>query len=331
MDQNTQIKILLSQPKDVVITTHRNPDGDALGSALALAGYLKKQLHKVTVITPSEYPYNFGWMTGVNDIVIHDDDPHLTYAIISKADVIFALDYNTLDRVDKMAEHIIQSDADKIMIDHHIDPEPFADFIISDTEASSTSELVYRFILDQGGKADIDRDMGEKLYAGILTDTGRFRHNTSERLFHIVAELKGLGIEDLKVYDAIYNSMYEKHLRLIGHCLNKRFEYFPEYNAGLIYLTKEDYKNFDIKRGDTEGLVNYPMSMKNIKLSALIMEQPTIVKISLRSKGELSVQEIARKHFNGGGHKNASGGYMHDSLQKAVQKFKEILPLLTNN
>ncbi len=329
MNQNTQIKILLSQPKDVIITTHRNPDGDALGASLALAQYLQKKLHKVTVITPSEYPYNFGWMTGINDIIIHDDDPGLAYDKIAEADVIFALDYNALDRVDKMGAHIMQSTADKIMIDHHIDPEPFADFAISQCEASSTCELVYQFIVDQDGKSDIDKDMADKLYAGILTDTGRFRHSTSAKLYRIVADLKELGMDDLEVHDAIYNSMYEKHLRLIGHCLNNRFEVFPEAKAGLIYLTKEDYKNFNIKRGDTEGLVNYPMMMKDIRLSALIMEQPTIVKLSLRSKGDLSVQEIARKHFHGGGHKNASGGYMHGSLEKTIQKFKEVLPLLS--
>ncbi len=327
MDQNTQIKILLSQPKEIVITSHRNPDGDALGSSLALAAYLRKHLHNVSIVLPSEYPYNFGWMKGVDDIIIYDDDPSIAHRKIKQANVIFALDYNALDRVDKMGQHITLSDADKIMIDHHIDPEPFVDYMISDTRASSTCELVYDFIVDQGGHADIDEEIAEYLYAGILTDTGRFRHNTSEKLFRIVADLKHIGLDDLRVYDAINNSQYEKHIRLLGHCLNNRFEFIPEYHAGLIYLTKEDYKKFNIKRGDTEGIVNFPMIMKDVRLSAFITEQPTIVKISLRSKGDLSVQELARKYFNGGGHKNASGGYSHESLEKTIKKFKEALPL----
>ena len=331
MDQVTQIKHLLAVPKKIVITAHRNPDGDALGASLALSHFLEKFLHTVTIIFPSEYPYNFEWMHGAGDIVIYDIQQEESIQHIKEAEIIFALDYNSLDRVDKMGIYIQESDADKILIDHHIDPEPFADFIISHPEASSTSELIYEFILDLGEKKKLDELTATYIYTGILTDTGSFRHNTSSRLFEIIAHLKELGIDDWKINDSIYNSLQEKHLRLLGHCLYNRMEVLSKYGAAIISLTKEDYQKYDIQRGDTEGIVNYMLMMKNIRLAAFITEQPTIVKLSLRSKGDISVQQLARDHFNGGGHKNAAGGSSFQSLDKAIEKFKSVLPQYVKN
>jgi phosphoesterase RecJ-like protein len=328
MTELKEIRDLLSLPKNVVITSHRNPDGDAVGSSLAMAHYLQKNNHHVKVILPSEYPENLYWMSGIHDILVHDTDENEVLPWIERAEVFFCLDFNSLDRIDKIGEAMLKNtDAKVVMIDHHLYPEGFADYVFSDPTASSTCELVHGFIKDIGDGALIDEEIGNCLYTGIVTDTGSFKYSTSARLFRVVAELLEKGVDDYKVQDLLFNSLDEKQLRLLGHCLNNRMELLPEFGVGILTLTKEDYANFDIKRGDTEGIVNYLLRLKNIDVAAFIMEQPTIVKISLRSKDDISVQEIAQKHFRGGGHKNASGGASFHNLTATVNKFKEILPL----
>lgn len=326
MENIAELRAFLNFPRDIAIVTHRNPDGDAIGSSLGLYHFLKEQGHSVYMISPSEYPDTFAWMPEIEKMAIYDLDPEATQSIIARAGIIFCLDFNALDRIDKVGELIAPSRAPKAMIDHHLYPEPFADFVFSDTSASSTCELVFEFIKELHGMRFMNALIGECLFTGILTDTGSFKYSTSARLYRIVAELLEVGVDDYKVQDLIFNSLKEKHLRLLGHCLNNRMEILEEYNTGIITLTKEDYTNFDIQRGDTEGIVNYLLKIKNVKMAAFITEQPTIVKISLRSKGDFSVQEIARRHFKGGGHLNASGGYSFQSLQATVQRFKNLLP-----
>ncbi len=326
MENSHELKSLLSIPKDVVITTHRNPDGDAIGSSLGLLHYLRKLGHTVFIVSPSEFPDFLTWMPGANEIIIYDGDPERAREVIERSDLVFCLDFNSLDRIDKVGELIAPLRSHKVMIDHHLYPEPFADFMISDTMASSTCELIFDFLDRLGDKDMIDRTIGECLFTGILTDTGSFKYSTSPKLFRIVSELLEIGVDDYLLQDLIFNSMQEKHLRLLGHCLYNRMEILEEYATGIITLTKDDYTNFDIQRGDTEGVVNYLLKIKKVKLAAFITEQPTIVKISLRSKGDFSVQEIARKHFKGGGHKNAAGGASFQSLQATVQRFKSLLP-----
>jgi len=322
-----EVKLLLSTPKDIVITSHRNPDGDAMGSSLGLQLYLDQLGHSTKVAFPSEYPDFVGWMKGSERILIHDTDTEKVNTALEKAEIIFILDYNGLDRVDKMGEVIAaQKNTTKVMIDHHLYPANCADFIFSDPSASSTCEMIYEFIVGLGDMKMISIALGECLYAGILTDTGSFKYSTSSKLFKVVADLKDLGVDDVKLQNLLFNSLPEKSLRLLGHCLNNRMEILDEYNTGLIVLTKQDYEEFDIQRGDTEGIVNYLLMMKKVKLAAFITEQPTIVKISLRSKGDFSVQEIAQKHFRGGGHKNASGGASFRGLKATLKKFREILP-----
>lgn len=321
-----EIRKLLSFPKDVVITTHRNPDGDAIGASLGMMYYLKQLGHNVKIISPSDYPAILSWMPEVDEIVIYDTEVERSKEIIDKSELIFCLDFNSLDRIDKVGELINRQKCPKIMIDHHLEPEPFVDHIISDTTASSTCELVYDFICSLGDKALINVVVGEALFTGILTDTGSFKYSTSAKLFGIVSELLAIGVDDYKLQDLIFNSLSIKHLRLLGHCLYNRMEILEEYKTGIITLTKEDYANFDIQRGDTEGIVNFLLKMKDIKMAAFITEQPTIVKISLRSKGDFSVQEIAMKYFKGGGHKNASGGASFKSLRSTVKRFKDLLP-----
>ncbi|MEM6963737.1 MAG: bifunctional oligoribonuclease/PAP phosphatase NrnA [Bacteroidota bacterium] len=326
MENILELKSLLSTPKDIAITSHRNPDGDAIGSSLATYHFLKRQGHTVTVIFPSEYPDNFAWMPDAKEILIHDIEPDDANYVLKKADLIFSLDYNALERVDKMGEVIAPLPCKKVLIDHHLYPENFADFVLSDTTASSTCELIYDFIGLLGEKKNIDVLIGECLMTGILTDTGSFKYSTSPKLFRIVADLLERGVDDYTLQDVIFNSLTEKQLRLLGHVLDNRMEILPEYKTGIFTLTKKDYEFFDIQRGDTEGIVNYLLMLKNVKVAVFIHEQPTIVKISMRSKGDFSVQEICRKHFRGGGHKNASGGASYSSLSATVNKFKRLLP-----
>lgn len=326
MENIKTFKEYLSIPRDLVICSHRNPDGDAIGSSLALYHFLNKMGHTVRVVFPSEYPDFVAWMPDAEQIIIHDIDPERGKAVVDRADLIFCLDFNSLSRIDKLGEYIGSKDTPLVMIDHHLEPDIHTVFQINDTTASSTCELIYDFIEMMDMMGDLDPTIGECLFTGILTDTGSFKYATSPKLFRIVADLIERGVDDYKIQDLIFNAQSEKRLRLLGHCLANRMEILPEYHTGIIYLSRRDYETFNIQRGDTEGIVNYMLTMKNIKVAAFIMEQPTIVKISMRSKGDFSVQEICQKHFKGGGHKNALGGSSYLPLRKTIQKFKDILP-----
>lgn len=326
MENIKEVKSLLAVPKDIVITTHRNPDGDAIGASLGLKHYLDQLGHTVKVAVPSESPNFLNWMPGANDILIYDIHQEDVKRVLEKPDIVFCLDFNSLERIDKMGELIAPLKAKKILIDHHLFPEPFYDYDLHDTTASSTSELVYDFICLLGDKEKITTTIGNCLYTGILTDTGSFKYSTSPKVFRLAAELLELGVDDVRIQNLVFNSLEEKHLRLIGLVLHERMEVLEEYRTAIITLSKQDYERFHISRGDTEGLVNYLLQLKNVTMAAFIHEQPTITKISLRSKGEFSVQEICRKHFKGGGHKNASGGYSFIGLRPTVNKFKQILP-----
>jgi phosphoesterase RecJ-like protein len=283
MDNLAELKQLLSIPQDVVIVTHRNPDGDAVGSSIGLSLFLQKDGHNTKVIAPSEYPDFLAWMPQADDILVHDNEPEDVERAISRATVIFCLDFNSLDRIDKTGELVDAARCPKVMIDHHLFPEPFADFVLSETTASSTCELVYDFIHLMGMQRELDPIIGECLFTGILTDTGSFKYSNSPKLFRTVANLLELGVDDLRLQDLIFNSMEEKQLRILGHCLYNRMEILPEFQTGIITLTKEDYAYFDIQRGDTEGVVNFLLKLRNVKLAAFIHEQPKIVKLSLRS------------------------------------------------
>ena len=325
MEGISEIAQSLQIPKDVVIFSHRNPDGDAMGSSLALQLFLEKQGHKVNVIFPSEYPSVMSFLPKSDDISIYDFEVDRTLELIKKAQILFFLDFSGLDRIDKMGEFVIDHKGIKIHIDHHIDPEPFADYVLSDTAASSTSELVYEFLILLDGNKYIDKDIAICLLTGIITDTGSFKYSVSSNTFRIAGELMKFGVDLNELQDSIYNKQSEKYIRLLGHCLANRMEILPDLKTGIIKLTREDYKDFDIKRGDTEGIVNYLLMMKEVQVAALITEQPTIIKLSLRSKGDISVQEITRDHFKGGGHKNAAGGAAYGKLETVINRFKSIL------
>ncbi len=326
MTEIQHIKELLKIPQTITIVSHRNPDGDALGSSLALRLYLEKKGHLINVILPSEYPKIFGFLHKANETLIYDIDTDRCHNVIDSSKIIFFLDFNAFDRIDKLGDYIAKSEATTIMIDHHLYPEPIADYVISKPEASSTCEMIYDFLMSYDEVKLMDKQIGECIFTGMITDTGCFKYATNQNTYRVAAALKEVGVDDYGLNDKIFNTLTEKQLRLMGHCLANRMELIPEYGTGIIYLTKQDYEDFDIGRGDTEGIVNQILTLEGIKVAAFIREQPTIVKLSLRSKGDISVNEIAANHFNGGGHKNAAGGAAYAKLEDIISRFKQVLP-----
>lgn len=320
------LKKLLSSPKDIVLFSHRNPDGDALGSSLGLLHFLRAQHHSVHIIFPSAFPAYLEWMPLAQEICVHDLNPENAAALIDRADLFFCLDFNALDRIDKCGEQMMKRSVPRILIDHHLFPEQFADLIFSDSSASSTSELVYDLIMALDMSRYLTPDGGEALYVGLISDTGSFMYNTSPKVFRVAAALLERGVDDIAIQNKLQNNLDLKQLLILGHCLHQRLELIVPYATALVTITKEDYAAMDIQRGDTEGIVNMLLRIRTVKMAALITEQPTIVKLSLRSKGDFSVQEIATKYFKGGGHRNAAGAASFIGLKQTVKKFKEILP-----
>lgn len=318
----------MQQPRKVVIVTHHKPDADALGSSLGLAGYLKKKGHAVQVITPSDYPEFLHWMPGNEGVLIYDKTKETQIATsIAEAELIFCLDFSALNRIQDLTEFVRSSTAKKVLIDHHLEPEKFAEFDCWDDRAASTAGLVFNLLVDLGETDKIDANIANCLYAGLMTDTGGFRHsNTRHEEFKIASELVRLGANPTLVSKLIYDTNSLERLRLMGFVLSEKLKVLPEYQTAYMTLSAEELKQFGSQTGDTEGFVNYGLSIKGIRLSVMIYERKDSVKLSLRSLGHFSVNEMARKHFNGGGHKNASGGTSDISLDKTLEKFLSILP-----
>ncbi len=325
-----ELKKLLKNPLRIVITAHIRPDADALGSALALKNFLLKKGHYVSVVMPTIYPQFLNWMKGNDDVLIYEKQKDECLPLIDKADVIFCLDFNALSRIGEMGEHVKTSSAKKVLIDHHLQPEDFADFIMSDTSSAATAELIYRFIQMLEETDLIDPDIGECIYAGMMTDTGSFRFPTTNKNVHlIVADLMDKGINHTKVHRLIYDNNTETRLRFLGYCLTSCLTIIPESHTAYIFLSKKDTEQFNVQTGDTEGIVNYALSMKNIVFAALFKEDAGFVKMSFRSKGEFDVNYFSRNHFNGGGHRNAAGGRTEASFLDTVNKFESLLPEYT--
>jgi phosphoesterase RecJ-like protein len=320
-------KELISTPKKVVITTHHKPDADALGSSLALASYLEKKGHSVQVISPTDYPNFLAWMDGNDDVLIFSEgNQEKSATFVEEADVIFCLDFSSLKRIDDLGELVAASTAVKVLIDHHLAPDDFAEFKYWSTEAAATAELVYELICKLGDRDLITKHIAESLYAGIMTDTGSFKHsNTTENVFRVSGELIHLGADTAKVSKLIYDNNSIDRIKFIGFALNERLEVLPELQTAYFAISASDLKNFRSQTGDTEGLVNYALSINGIKFAALITEREDAVRISFRSIGDFSVNEFAQKHFKGGGHKNAAGGKSDDTLENTVNKFKSLL------
>ena len=324
----TSIKELLKNSSSIVIIAHTNPDGDAIGASLALNRFLKNSNYNSVVVAPNKFHNFLDWMPGSNEILIGTNELKKIESLIYDADLIFCLDFNSINRVDDLSNSLACSKAKKILIDHHLEPEPFVDYLFSDIKSSSTSELVYDFLIDIGGKGCLDKEMAECLFVGIMTDTGSFSFScNNEKTFLVVAELIKAGLNVERVHKLIYDNNNESRLRLLGLCLSTKMEVLYEFSTSYIHLSNYDLEQNKFESGDTENVVNYALSIKGINLAVILVEKENYVKISLRSKGNFSVNDLARNHFNGGGHRNAAGGMYELPLENAILYLKEILPL----
>jgi len=323
---------LLAQPQKIVITTHHKPDGDAMGSSLGLYNYLIQQGHHAQVITPTDYPQFLNWMPGNGDVIIYTDNVAKADQLIADADMIFCLDFNALGRINEMGDKVGESKAKKIMIDHHLEPQDFDDYRHWDINACATAQLIYTFIVEVlGHKELVNADVASCLYTGIMTDSASFRlPNTTSAVHRIVADLIDAGAPNARIHELVYNDSTEMRLRFLGHCLANKLQVFNEYNTALITVTADELKEFDVITGDTEGIVNYALSISNVRLAAFMVERKDKVKLSLRSKGDFPANEICKKYFSGGGHRNAAGGVSENSLEATVEQFKLILPKYKN-
>ncbi|UAY53723.1 bifunctional oligoribonuclease/PAP phosphatase NrnA [Ferruginibacter albus] len=324
MQEISELYSLLSQPRKVVITTHQKPDGDAMGSSLGLYHFLKQFGHSITVISPTNWAAFLNWMPGCKQVLDYESQFNAANNAIDEAEWIFCLDFNTLSRTKKMEEKLGNATATRILIDHHIEPqvEKFT-YGISNADKSSTAEMVYDFIVGSGNGDKINEAVAECLYAGVMTDTGSFRFpSTSSSVHEMVAALKKTGFKHSRVHEELYDNFLENRFRFIGNVLLHRMEIFYEYNTALIAIPQNDLIKYDIRTGDTEGLVNYPLSIQGIKLAAIIIDRGEERKSSFRSKGNFDVNTFARKYFNGGGHFNAAGGQNKEPLEEVVAKFK---------
>ena len=321
----------------IVIVSHVSPDGAAIGSSLGLAQFLDSQDKTVNVIVPNAFPDFLKWMPGSKDILLYDRYKEFADKLINEADIICCLDFNSLKRIEEMADSVATSPARKILIDHHLYPEDFCRIVISHPEISSTSELVFRLICRMGYFSDISREGAECIYTGMMTDTGGFTYNSNNReIYFIISELLSKGIDKDDIYRKVYNTYSESRLRLMGYVLSN-MKVYREYNSALISLTKEEQGKFDYIKGDSEGFVNIPLSIKNVRFSCFLREdtERRIIKISLRSVGTFPCNKLAAEFFNGGGHLNASGGEFTGTMAEAKQVFEEALKkyktLLTEN
>ena len=312
----------------VVIVSHVSPDGDAIGSSLGLYHFLLSQDKTVHVIVPNAFPDFLKWMPGAKDIIQYNRYKEFADKVINEADVLCVLDLNVLSRLDEMKDVVANSPARKMLVDHHIGPGDFARITISHPNISSTSELVFRLICQLGNFSDITKEGAECIYTGMMTDTGGFTYNSNNReIYLIIGELLSLGIDKDEIYRNVYNNNSEGRLRLQGYVLYEKMQLFPQFNSALIALSREEQKNFHYMKGDTEGLVNMPLSIKGICFSVFLREdtEKDMIKISLRSVGTFPCNEVAAEFFNGGGHLNASGGEYYGTLDEAVELFKQAL------
>ncbi len=329
LKQIEALQVFLEKPKNIVIVGHRNPDGDAMGSTLAMYHYLLKKGHQPTVVVPNEYPQFLHWLPGSNDVCRFDKQNKQSQRAIKKSDIIFLLDFNALHRVGvDMQKTLEKYPNDFAMIDHHQQPDDVAKYMYSDTEICSASQMVYHFLEMMNDVHLIDKEIATCLYTGIMTDTGSFRFRSTTSTTHkIIADLIDKGAENDKIHNNVYDSNSYGRLLLLGQSLSN-LQIKPEYKTAFITLTDDEKKRFSFEKGDTEGVVNYALSLKDIVFAAIFIEdkEQGIIKISFRSKGSFSVNQFARNHFEGGGHDNAAGGKSDLSMDKTIVKFNSLLP-----
>lgn len=323
----TALSELLSTPKKIAIIPHRNPDGDAMGSTLALYHFLIKLNHQATVIAPNEFPDFLAWLPASENVLVFENDKKNTTKIIQEAELIFTLDFNALHRTGEMEQVLNKLKAIFIMIDHHQSPDDFAQYTYSDTNFGSTCEMIYNFILQLGKKDLLDKTIANCIYTGILTDSGSFRFpKTTGTTHRIVADLIDLGAENTSIPTLLFDNNSYDRLQLLGRAL-QNMKVFPQYKTTYIALSQEELDAFHYVKGDTEGIVNYGLTIKGIVFAAIFIENKSenIVKISLRSQGDFDVNQFAREHFSGGGHINAAGGKSNLSLTETIAKFEQLI------
>ncbi len=326
--QVSNIQSLLAQPKKIVVVGHKNPDGDAVGSCLALNNFLNQLGHHSTVVMPNDFPDFLKWIPENENIVIYEKNPPETRTLIKEANLVFTLDFNALNRTGDLESLLKKATADFVMIDHHQQPDDYAIVTYSDVAMCSTSQMVYHFIESLNQLKKLNKNIATQLYTGIMTDTGSFRYPSTTAVTHrVVAHLIEHGANSAEIHQNVYDTNTPNRIKLLGTALNN-LSILEEYKTAFITLTQNELDEHQFKKGDAEGFVNYALSVKGIVFAAIFIEnkQENIVKISFRSKGSFSVNEFARNHFNGGGHTNAAGGRSDEPLKETISKFIAILP-----
>ena len=328
-DQLAQLNQLISTAQTVLITCHKSPDGDAIGSSLGWAEYLRSLGKDPTVIVPDQYPDFLKWMPNTEKIVRYDKHKEKCDMLFKIADLVFCLDYNTPSRVDEMESSLVNTKAPRVLIDHHLDPNVPTVLTISQPEASSTSELIFRIVWQLGGFEQVSKQFAVPIYCGMMTDTGGFLYNsTRPEIYFIISELLTKNIDKDKIYRNVYHNYSEDRIRMMGYVMYEKLVYMPEFHAAFYTLTKEEQKRFRFIKGDAEGLVNIPQQIKGLKLSISLREdsdKPNLIWVSLRSVDDFPCNKMAEEFFNGGGHLNASGGRVNGTMQDAVETVKKAL------
>ncbi len=321
-----KLRTLVSDsPKKVVILSHTNPDGDAIGSSIAWGEALKRVGHTVSCIVPNKYPYYLGWMTGADGVLLYNQDYEQAAKVIAEAELIFCLDFHSISRLDALGDEVQRNiTARRILMDHHLDPSEQFDIMFSHPEASSTSYLVYCIIAALWGEKSITKEQAEVLYVGMMTDTGNFSFSTlTPDLFRSVAVLAETGINIPNIYNNVYNSFTEGRARLFGYVINRKMKTLRKGTVAHLSLTEEEMRRFWFQQGDSEGFVNYPLTIKKMKMSAIFVEHHDFIRVSLRSRGKVDVNIFAARYFNGGGHKNAAGGKSFVSMEETIRHFEK--------
>ncbi len=311
----------------IVIVTHISPDGDAIGSSLGLYHFLLEMDKRVNIIVPNEFPDFLRWMKGSGDILVYDKFPEIAEETIIGAELIFCLDFNIPARMGKLGPLVLAAQGKKVMVDHHLEPADFCNVTMSYPQISSTSELIFRFICRMGFFDFLNKEAAESVYTGMMTDTGAFTYNSnSPEIYSIIGELLKKGIDKDEIYAKVYNTQSLNRLRLTGYILYEKLKVYPQYKTALLVLSQKEASRFNIKKGDTEGLVNIPLGIEDIIFSVFIKEEKEVVKISFRSVGKFPANKFAADNFGGGGHLNAAGGEFYGTLEEAVALFEKVLP-----
>ena len=329
IDQSRQIVKMILSSERIVITSHKSPDGDSIGSSLALYHFIESLGKDSVVCHPDAAPNHLTWINGAHDIQLFESDPKQITDLLLNADLIFCLDYNAPDRVGKeMGEVLSQSSGRKVMIDHHMHPVEFCEVLISETTTCSTCQLIYEVIDQSGNLHLLNKHMGEAIYLGIMTDSGSFRFpSVQPRTHEIIAEVMRAGVQPFEIHEKVFDTNTFDRLQLRSHAVANNMEIVSGYPVAIMWLTNEELTRYKYQKGDTDGLVNVALSVKGVQAAVLFVEKDGLVKISFRSKGEYHVNVLAMEHFSGGGHKYASGGVSEDGLSATIERFKSIVPI----